>query len=353
MQRWLTLEEPTRDVIPVSDPEVGNVIYKTSVLELNDSFRGNFVAAHLVAGERAETLAAANVFVKVATVLVGFAFLVAWLYSRLLLKPIQQLVEAAQGINESNLSQRLEVRGSGELAAVARTFNAMMDRLQNAIDNQRNFINDAGHELRNPITIIQGHLELMNDDPEEQKETLNLVMDELDRMGRFVHDLVLLTKAERPDFLLLETIDLVSFTEVLFSKVTALADRNWQLSCADHGKFVADRQRITGALINLAQNATQHTGPTDTIELGSKIAEGQVRFWVRDTGEGIAPAEQKRIFERFARGTNSYRRSEGVGLGLAIVKAIADSHGGSVELSSQLGIGSTFSLILPLEQPEG
>ena len=78
-----------------------------------------------------------------------------------------------------------------------------------------------------------------------------------------------------------------------------------------------------------------------------------MRFWVRDTGEGIAPAEQKRIFERFARGTNSYRRSEGVGLGLAIVKAIADSHGGSVELSSQLGIGSTFSLILPLEQPEG
>ncbi|MEL7316973.1 MAG: ATP-binding protein, partial [Cyanobacteria bacterium J06559_3] len=298
--------------------------------------------------ERAESLAGVYVFIKIATAGVIFSFLLAWLGSRQLLKPVQRLAETARGINELNLSQRLEVEGTGELAALASTFNAMMDRVQAAFDSQRNFVNDAGHELRTPITIIQGHLELMDDDPEEQRETLEIVMDELDRMGRFVNDLVLLAKADRPDFLQPETLDLASFTEVVFGKMTALDKRNWQLVNIGHGKFVADRQRITGALLNLAQNATQHTQPTDTIELGSSLSKGRVRFWVHDTGEGIAPADQQRIFDRFARAANSYRRSEGAGLGLAIVSAIAEAHKGHVELTSQLGVGSTFSLILPL-----
>lgn len=349
MQKWLTLREPTREALSISDTEGSNVIYKTSVLEVNDNFRGKFVVAHLADEERAETLAAVSVFLRVATVAVGASFLLAWLGSRQLLKPIQRLAETTQGINESNLSQRLEVQDSGELAVLASTFNAMMDRVQNAFDSQRNFIHAAGHELRTPITIIQGHLELMDDDPEEQEATINLVMDELNRMGRFINDLILLAKAERPDFLQLETIDLESFVVELFNKVTALGDRDWQLSGVSQGRFVADRQRITAALVNLALNATQHTQPTDTIELGSTITQRQVRFWVSDSGEGIASADQQRIFERFTRGTNNERHTEGSGLGLAIVQAIADAHGGYVELNSQLGAGATFSLILPIE----
>ncbi|MEL6385547.1 MAG: ATP-binding protein [Cyanobacteria bacterium J06626_18] len=348
MQQWFNLREPTREIVPVPDPAVDSVLYKTHVLEVDGTFIGQFIVAHLAAGERAESLAGVYVFIKIATAGVIFSFLLAWLGSRQLLKPVQRLAETARGINELNLSQRLEVEGTGELAALASTFNAMMDRVQAAFDSQRNFVNDAGHELRTPITIIQGHLELMDDDPEEQRETLEIVMDELDRMGRFVNDLVLLAKADRPDFLQPETLDLASFTEVVFGKMTALDKRNWQLVNIGHGKFVADRQRITGALLNLAQNATQHTQPTDTIELGSSLSKGRVRFWVHDTGEGIAPADQQRIFDRFARAANSYRRSEGAGLGLAIVSAIAEAHKGHVELTSQLGVGSTFSLILPL-----
>ncbi len=348
MQQWVNLKEPTRAIVPVADPTVGSILYKTTVLEIDGTLKGQFVVAHIAAGERAESLTGVYVFVKVAAAVVGVSFLLAWLGSRQLLKPVQRLAETARGINESNLSQRLDIEGTGELAALASSFNAMMDRVQSAFDSQRNFVNDAGHELRTPITIIQGHLELMDDDPEEQQETLKVVMDELDRMGRFVNDLVLLAKAERPDFLQLETIDLAPFTKTVFGKVTALADRNWQLAGVGHGKVVADRQRIAGALINLAQNATQHTKPSDTIEVGSALQKGRIRFWVRDTGEGIAPADQQRIFERFARAANSYRRSEGAGLGLAIVSAIAEAHKGHVELTSQLGVGSTFSLILPL-----
>ena len=349
MEEWLDLDSPAREIVPVPDPNVGSVLYKTITLEVNGVPKGAFVVAHLAAGERAESLAGVYVFIQVAAAVVVFSFLLAWLGSRQLLRPVQRLAETASNINETNLSQRLEVEGTGELAALASSFNAMMDRVQDAFDSQRDFVNDAGHELRTPITIIQGHLELMDEDPEEQRETLAIVMDELDRMGRFVNDLILLAKAERPDFLQIEPIDLASFTEAVFSKVTALADRNWQLSSTGQGSFVADPQRITGALVNLAQNATQHTYPTDTIDVGSRIAEGQVRFWVRDSGEGISTADQQRIFDRFARAAKSYRRSEGAGLGLAIVKAIADAHGGHVELTSQVGVGSTFSLILPLK----
>ena len=350
MQKWLTLREPSRAAIPVADPEISKVIYKTSVLEVNNSFRGKFVVAHLAAEERVEMLAAISVLFKFGVLAIVTACLMAWLISQQLLKPIRQLSKMVQNIDESSLTQRLEVKGEGELAILARSFNAMMDRVQDSFDSQRNFINEAGHELRTPITIIQGHLELMEDDPEDRRETIELVMDELARMGRFIHDLTLLAKAERPDFLQKETIDLGVLTAELFNKVTALAERNWRLSGVGQGRLLVDRQRITAAIVNLAQNATQHTQPTDTIELGSILTEGQVQFWVRDSGEGISPADQKRIFERFARGANSDRRIEGVGLGLAIVKAIAEAHGGHIELVSQPGAGSTFSLILPIEQ---
>ena len=226
----------------------------------------------------------------------------------------------------------------------------MLDRLQLAFESQQEFLKDAGHELRTPITIIQGHLELMDDDPQEQQETLALVMDELARMGRFVNDLLLLTKAERPDFLQLETLHAIAFMSEMFAKIQTLGDRDWQLSMHWSGKFVADRQWLTGALVNLAQNAVEHTLPNDVIELGVERINNQVRFWVRDTGEGISLADQTRIFDRFARVANTYRRSEGAGLGLAIVKTIAEAHGGHIELSSQVGVGSTFNLILPIER---
>ena len=349
-QQWQTLQEAVEANVPTSDPEIGSVLYKTHVLEVDDEPVGVFIAAHLSAGERAEALKGVYIFAQVAVGVVGVSFLLAWLVSYQLLRPVQQLAKTAKDINETNLSERLEIHGSGELAELATTFNTMMDRVQTAFDTQRNFINDASHELRTPLTIIQGHLELMDDDPQERQVTLALVMDELARMTRFVNDLLLLTKAERPDFLQLETLDASVFMPKVLAKIQTLGDRDWHLSDRWSGKFVADRQRLTGALVNLAQNAVQHTFPNDVIELGVERLNGQLRFWVRDTGEGISLVDQTRIFDRFARAANTYRRSKGAGLGLAIVKTIAEAHGGHIELSSQVGIGSTFSLIVPIER---
>jgi signal transduction histidine kinase len=223
----------------------------------------------------------------------------------------------------------------------------MVDRLQAGFVTQRRFTDDAGHELRTPITIIRGHLELLEDDPEERRQTLALVLDELDRMSRIVDDLILLAKAERPDFLRTRPVEIRTLTEEVFSKVSALAPREWRLVGSGHGTVVADRQRLTQAVVQLAANAVRQTEEGDVIEIGSSVGREEARFWVRDEGPGIPVEEQETIFRRFARGGR--RRSEGAGLGLAIVRAIVDAHRGRIELDSTVGAGATFTIVVPLE----
>ncbi|MBD2336539.1 HAMP domain-containing histidine kinase [Calothrix sp. FACHB-156] len=357
---WADLTKPEQGEKVIPGSSVDSIIYLAQPVKIDGEVLGVFVMAHATAGERGEILEAVAVIIQVSIGVLFLALILAWLASGKILAPLHLLAQTARQISETDLNQRININGDGELAELAATFNEMMDRLQAAFISQQNFIDDAGHELRTPITIIRGHLELMGNDPQEVQETVALVMDELERMNRFVNDLILLTKAERPDFLLLETVDVQSFTEELFTKLKALGDglrptigdRNWQLQATGKGKIIADRQRLTQAVMNLAQNATQHTNNTDTIAIGSMIHQGKVSFWVRDTGEGIAPADQKRIFQRFARTAKSRRRSEGAGLGLSIVQAIAEAHGGKVTLESQLGAGAKFTVILPLEIPQ-
>lgn len=348
----VSIDEMIQGQRQTNDPTIGTVLYLVQPLELEGTNRGLFVTVHTTAGERQEALAGVHILGQLVVVIVGLSMLISWFTTGKLLAPLQNLTMTARSISQSDLSQRLAVQGSDELAELANTFNSMMDRLQTAFIAQHNFINDAGHELRTPITIILGNLEVMGDAPEEQQETHELVIDELMRMSRIVNDLILLSKSDRPDFLQLETIDLNSFTQALFAKTQALADRNWQINLQGQGRLVGDRQRLTGAMMNLLHNAAQHTNPADLIELGSTMTAQGVRFWVRDTGEGISPADQERIFDRFARGGNRSRNSDGAGLGLAIVQAVIEAHGGQIELESQLGEGSLFVLMLPLQPPQ-
>lgn len=344
---WLEVEDYVFDQRPSGEAAMGEILYVVQPLRVNGELRGRFVIAHLSAGEQQEAMAGIYVFGKVATGLIAVAFLLAWLSTGRLLCPVKDLAVAARSISETDLTQRIDVRGTGELAELTLAFNAMMNRIQTAFESQRSFINDAGHELRTPITIIQGHLELMGNDPKEQAEALDIVMNELDRMGRLVNDLVMLMKAERADFLQLEVINIPAFTQVLYDKACTLAERNWQLKIETQKQIVGDYQRLTGAMLNLLNNAAQHTHAEDHITLGCRDRDNQVEFWVKDTGEGIPEADRARIFERFARVQHTQRRSEGSGLGLSIVQAIAQAHGGHIALESCLGEGSTFTLSLP------
>jgi signal transduction histidine kinase len=261
------------------------------------------------------------------------------------------VTEAARGISESDLRGRIEVTGTDEIARLAQTFNEMLDRLEEAFTTQRRFIDDASHELRTPITVIQGQLDVLGDDPEERGKTLEIVMDELDRMSRFVTDLLLLARADQPDFLALGSVDVSTLSEEVFTKAKSLATRDWRMDATGSGFMIGDRQRLTQALIQLAQNAVQHTHEGEVISLGSSVSDGRVRFWVTDTGPGIPPSEQSHIFDRFHRG-HPRASSEGAGLGLSIVRAIAEAHHGRVELNSRLGEGSSFTIVIPVDQPE-
>ena len=327
------------------------IIQYLAVAVIKGKNHGVFVIAHSSSSARQQVNQAVVVIIEVTIAVIAAASVLAWIVAGRLLAPLRLLSETAYSISESHLSGRIPVQGVDQIAELTITFNEMLDRIQTAFASQRNFINDASHELRTPITIIRGHLELLGDDPQERRETVELVTDELDRMSRFVDDLLLLAKAEQPNFLNLETVDIRSLTEELYTKALALDDRDWLLVNKGTGRIVADRHRLTQAMMNLAQNATQHTSPRATIVIGSDVNGSNAHFWVRDTGVGIALDDRKRIFERFARGTLSHRRSEGAGLGLSIVQAIAVAHGGRVELESRLGEGSTFTIIIPLDPP--
>jgi signal transduction histidine kinase len=226
----------------------------------------------------------------------------------------------------------------------------MLDRLERAFDAQRHFLDDAGHELRTPLTIIRGHLEVLPEHPVERQRTLELVLDEVKRMGRMVDDLILLAKSDEPDFLQLGPVDVAALTNELHAKASALGARTWRVDAVGRGMIVADRQRLTQAIVQLAQNAVEHTETGAEIGLGSEVSPGGARFWVRDTGSGVPSEDRERIFERFERGMNEDH--EGAGLGLAIVTAIARAHGGRTELDGASGSGSTFSITVPTDQPE-
>jgi two-component system, OmpR family, sensor kinase len=211
----------------------------------------------------------------------------------------------------------------------------------------RELLDDVGHELRTPLTVIRGHLELLGDDPDERRETIAIVSDELDRMHRMVEELQLLTAAGRPGFLRAGPVEVGALTLELLAKARALTERTWRLDAAGSGWIVADRQRLTQAVMQLAANAVRHGRPGSPLWLGSAVDAGEAHLWVRDHGPGIAEADRRRIFERFARGAGG-APPDGAGLGLAIVQAIAEAHHGRVELASGEGRGSRFTVVLPV-----
>jgi two-component system, OmpR family, sensor kinase len=315
---------------------------------------GLFVAAGLLGGEREQVESAVRIAIGVSIVVLLLASLFIWLTAGRSVAPLQALARTARSITETDFSLRIPARGSDEIAELGRTFNGMLDRLESAFDGQKEFLTDVSHELRTPITVIRGHLETLGESAAEREEAIAVIQDELDRMNRFVDDLLLLARAPRPDFLRVRPIDLDLFTHDLFAKARSLGDRDWRLDGTGVGILVADQHRLTQAVMNLATNAVRNTREGDAIWIGSSLVGGEARLWVRDEGPGIEAADQERIFQRFARAPRAGGGSsaDGAGLGLAIVKAIAEAHGGRVELDSRLGVGATFTIVAPAGTPE-
>ncbi len=216
---------------------------------------------------------------------------------------------------------------------------------------QRQFLQDASHQLRTPITIALGHAELLATAlGGGQQRDIRVVVDELQRLKKLGERLLLVAAAENPDFLVREPADLDMIVAELFLRWQTVAARRWQLGRLDPVTAPVDADRLGLALDALVENAVRHTGPPDEIALSVtwNAFDQRVTIAVRDTGTGIPDAELPHVFERFrTSGTRGGPSGRGTGLGLALVRAVAAGHGGDVSVRSAPGAGSTFELVLP------
>jgi signal transduction histidine kinase len=221
------------------------------------------------------------------------------------------------------------------------------------LDQQRQFLQDASHELGTPIAIALGHVELIEQaaGDHEIAADARVAAAELLRIRRLTSRLLLLASTDAPDFLYLALVDV---EEILVEALNRWSHvpRQWSLGTLHDGWVQADADRLTMALDALIENAVDHTATTDEIELSARREDETIVIGVTDTGAGIAAGDIERIFGRFARidaGRN--RAAGGFGLGLAIVKAIAEAHHGSVHVSSTVGRGAAFEIHLPATAP--
>jgi signal transduction histidine kinase len=336
----------------VYESTAGTVWYTAVPVSVaGDSRPGHFVVAIFYDRHRDDIVDAVRVVGLTALAALALAGGAGWFVAGRVLAPIRLVRQTAAQISDSSdLTRRLDVPGEDDVAALAATFNHMLDRLEQAFAVQRHFVDDAGHELRTPITVIRGHLELMGDDPADRAETLALVTDELDRMNRMVDDLLTLAKAEQPGFLAIEEVELADLTVSVVAKARALGERRWRVDEVAEARMPADRQRLTQALMQLAANAVRHTEEGDLIAVGSAVRDRSVELWVRDSGPGVAPADRERIFRRFMRGAGRTGAHDGAGLGLAIVTTIAEAHGGTVTVVDAPGGGACFVMTVPLRE---
>ena len=347
---WASASEPTSGQ---TETAAGPVRWLAVPVNRGEQTSGTFIVGRFYQPELSEISQAVQIMALISGGILLAVSLIGWLTVGGAVAPIRRLTRTAQRISDSDLSERLPVTGHDEVAELTQTFNNMLDRLQGAFVDQRRFLDDIGHELRTPLTIVRGNLELLPDDRMERQQTISLCLDELDRMNRYVTELILLAKAEKPDFLRFGPVDLAELTSGMHTRAVGYApDRTWQIDDAAHAVIEADPDRLNQAWLNLVTNAVQHTGSGGFVALGSAVIDGEARLWVRDDGPGVNEQDKRQIFERFQRGHDiRSERAEGTGLGLAIVAAIARAHGGRVTLNSRVGQGARFTILVPTTRP--
>ena len=279
--------------------------------------------------------------------------------ARAALRPITAITETAQQItNTEDLSQRIPVTvPSDELGRLTETINDMLGRLESLFQTQQRLVADVSHELRTPLTTIQGNLDLLRrgaaDDPAMRSEALRAIGDETARMRRLVNDLLLLAQADAGLKLILEPVELDTLLLDVYRQTLVMAGGvTIRLGAEDQAMVQGDADRLRQLILNLVVNALKYTPVGGEVTLGMRRSDGWAQVTVSDTGIGIAAEDLTHIFDRFYRADPSRARSGGFGLGLPIANWIAQAHGGRIEVASEPGKGSTFTLWLPEARTE-
>ena len=279
-----------------------------------------------------------------------------WWLARAALRPVARMTKAASEIGAGTLDERIDVPAAAdELQRLASTLNAMLGRLQAAVEQKRRFVGDASHELRSPLAVMRTELDVTLMDPSlppVAREALASADEEVTRMSRLVDDLLVLARIDEGGLpLLLGRIDLREVAENAVSSMRVLAGaRGIELSLeGSPAPTEADAARIEQVIVNLVGNAVKFTGPSGKVGVEVWSDEGGVGLTVRDTGPGIAPDLLPTIFDRFVRADRARSRADegGSGLGLAICHEIVHAHGGRIWVESEPGRGSVFSFRIP------
>jgi len=283
-----------------------------------------------------------------------------WLLARNALRPIDRLTAEAGDIGRrQDFKRRVEHHGpEDEVGRLAATFNNMLDgldaaheQLQRALEAQRRFVADASHELRTPLTTIRGNAELLRLEDSsvnpDHREALADIFTETERMSRLVNNLLALARADGGLHINRRPVEVQPVIAEVFQKESRLVEAvDLRLDETMHASVSADRDYLVQLLFILVDNAIKYTPPGGSVTITSRVENGTVLISVRDTGVGIAPRDQARVFDRFYRSDPS-RHGEGTGLGLSIARWIAQELGGTIQLGSELGKGSTFTVLLP------
>jgi two-component system, OmpR family, sensor kinase len=334
-----------RETIP---SEVGDIRSSAAPIVLGDEQVGSYQIVAPLAPARAEALTAAGLVAAAAAVslLIGAALLTTALWRSL--SPLQGLASAARSTEFRRLHGRVEVPDTDdEVGILAREFNSMLDRLEVASASQTEFMASISHELRTPITIARGHLEMLRtvgrDDPVALQETVEVVEDELHRMGRLVEDLMAIARANMEGFVRPRELELVAFFEDLELKIAGLKVEQVRLEPPPPVIIAADPDRLSQAVLNLVTNAHVHTPAGTRIEVRAAERPGEIVVTVEDHGPGIPASIREEVFAPFIRAGDA---PNSTGLGLAVVRAVVEAHGGQVELETGPR-GTRFHLHLP------
>jgi two-component system OmpR family sensor kinase/two-component system sensor histidine kinase BaeS len=286
------------------------------------------------------------------------------LLSRRLNAPLQRLAAAARAVAAGDLAQQVETRGSVEIAQVGRAFNEMTRALQEAELLRQNMVADVAHELRTPLSVLQGNLwAVLNDTYPLEKAEIARLYDETRLLSRLVEDLHDLALADAGQLQLnvqpMDAGQLIRHTVDNFALVAEAQDVNLTLQLPDDlPPAQADPDRVAQVLRNLLVNALRHTPPGGAVTVEAVAQSGVLEIAVADTGEGIAPEHIAHVFKRFWRADPARSRSSdekarlgsGTGLGLAVAQSLVEAQGGRIWVESTLGEGTTFRFTLPFEQ---
>ncbi len=278
----------------------------------------------------------------------------AYILAHQALKPFSAIVEDSRHISADQLDLRLPTSyGVDEVSRLAYSFNSLLDRLQKAFELQRRFVADASHELRTPLTTIRGNVDVLLLDPDlkpETREALQQVSGESARMSRLVTNLLLLARADaghraastRPVDLHALVLETVRQARSMSSTVSV------SLAREDQVEVFGDSDQLKQVLLNLLENALKYTSDGGRVSVSVYTEGNWAKLEVRDTGIGIAPEDQQRIFDRFYRAERRVPGAGGSGLGLSIASWVVSAHGGRLAVESQPGLGSIFTVWLPL-----